>query len=107
MPLPPFSIFSNCTLQILVIWSNNYRNICIVRHLDLLNFDAWCFGLMLWGPRFGGSTKERNMTHEKDQDSHQLIDLGAATTVTKGVKNNGPQDDPTSLRIYNMGLDAE
>lgn len=44
---------------------------------------------------------------KKDQDSHQLIDLGAATTVTKGLNNNGPQDDPSSQRIFQMGLNAE
>jgi len=44
---------------------------------------------------------------KKDQDSHRLIDLGAATIVTKGLNNNGPQDDPSSQRIFQLGLNAE
>ena len=78
----------------------------IVRLSDHLHFIKIASGAMLWKPRFGGTTKGHDMT-KKDQDSHQLIDLGAATIVTKGLNNNGPQDDPSSQRIFQMGLNAE
>lgn len=47
------------------------------------------------------------MTHKKQQSSHRLIDLGAATIVTKGNYNKDMQDEPGSLRIRPAGLSAE
>jgi hypothetical protein len=79
----------------------------IVRYLDLLHFARKRDGAMLWGPRFGGITKERDMTDKKDQRSDQLIDLGAATIVTKGSAFMGGTDDPGSLRQKPTSLDAD
>lgn len=47
------------------------------------------------------------MKHKQHQHSERLVDLGAAKTLTKGILNNGPQDDPTSNRQFQMGLNAE
>lgn len=47
------------------------------------------------------------MTHKHEQLSDELIDLGAATTVTKGNSMTGGQDDPGSLRQKPPALDAE
>jgi hypothetical protein len=61
----------------------------------------------LWSRDSAAQCKEHDMKHKQHQHSERLVDLGAAKTLTKGILNNGPQDDPTSNRQFQMGLNAE
>lgn len=47
------------------------------------------------------------MTQKKHQRSDRLIDLGAATTVTKGQDATGNLDEPASQRQKPMSLNAD